>query len=274
MSFGGGQTKTESRLTGSQQQMQAELFKVLQPQLEQLIPPGAEAPVYKGPRVAPLGALEVKGLDIMKGMPSGVPQYGETQAALAQGLSGQPSSQINPAATEAFFQKSIMAPAMRSWKEDFRPLMREGFVGPGTYWSGGRAEAERSSLSDLQESLEGKRAELAYSDVQAGRALQESAAQRQQAAVGQAPGVAGMPFQRAASFATGGALERQLAQQELQAQMSQFQEARPDLAPAIQSALEFIGQTSTVSYYQPGLMESLLPALGSLGGAMLPLLGG
>jgi len=266
MSLGSGKTRTESTLSPPQQKMQDQLFSVLQPQVQALQEPGAEAPVYKGQRVAPLSALETKGLDIMKAMPSAGPMQAGTEAALSQGLSGQPSSQIDPAATEAFFQQSILAPALKSYKEDFQPLMREAYVGPGTYWSGMRAGAERKSLSDLQATMEGKRSELAYSDVQAGRALQESAAQRQQAAISQAPGVQQMPFQRAESFAQGGALERQLAQQELTAQMTAFQQARPDLAPAIQSALEFIGQPSTVSYYQPGLMETLLPAIGSMAG--------
>jgi hypothetical protein len=228
---------------------------------------GQQQPVYEGERVAGMSDLEQLGLGQIAGAStSGVNQA--SIAALLKGLSGTPSTTINPETTQNYFQKAIADPTRKQFSEYTLPGIKESFAGPGGagYWSGARGRAEMESRQDMEDKLSAQHANLTYQDELAQRGLAESAASRQQGAIGQSM----LPYQQALTTMQAGGLPRQLEQMRLQSEMQKFMEARPDLSPVINQALSFLGQTQTTSYYEQSTLEKLLPLaaafIGSAGG--------
>jgi len=106
--------------------------------------------------------------------------YGENLGAyrpqLDQLMSGQPSTQVNPAATREFFQRNIYEPAMQEYQDVTVPTLGEQMG--QNYWSTARRGAEQKALQGTQQMLAKNLADLQYKDEQARRGLQESAMNR------------------------------------------------------------------------------------------------
>lgn len=117
---------------------------------------------------------------------------GQVKDTLGQLLSGQPSTNINPQATQNFFNTNIKQPMQQQFTEEILPQVSEQFEGAGTYWGGARADAESKATQDFSNSLARELANLQYQDEQARRGLAESAADRSLSALNPAMQQAGI----------------------------------------------------------------------------------
>lgn len=142
--------------------------------------------------------------------------------AVNQVLSGKPSYEINPEATEQFYQESIKPGYMKEWEEVTLPTLKQQFVGPG-YWGSARANAITEGSEDLATTLASKRAELMYQDELARRAAAESAASRQAALTGSgADTYTTAATTQANALGTAGQYARTIAQEKVTADLQRW----------------------------------------------------
>ena len=135
--------------------------------------------------------------------------------ALLNVLSGKPAYEINPEATEQYYQQSVRAPALKEFRETTMPLLAESFSGPG-FWSSGRADATTKAISDLNTNLTQLHGQLLYADEQARRNALESAFGRQ----ANAAMIAGP--QETSQLAQASLYERGVRESEIQSQMARW----------------------------------------------------
>ncbi len=83
------------------------------------------------------------------------PLDAEMIKALREAMSGRVS--------EEYFQKTIVDPATKAFREEIAPTLREEFVGPGTFWGGERAQAVEREGMKLADSIAAVRGTMAQS---------------------------------------------------------------------------------------------------------------
>jgi len=239
---------------------------------------------YRGEQVAPLSEYEELGLNALRNyMGMGLPTiYGEGTTALGDVLSGRPSTEISPEATEEFFQSSIYNPSKRMFEEDVLPGIKGAYA--GTYWGTPRMEAEAEAWEGFGTEMSARRGELMYADEQSRRALAESAAARRLSGIGAVPGMAGfetgLPLQQAQAGATLGMQPRLIQQARLDAQYQNWLQSLPEYSPVIQQALAYQAAQTLQPVVTPGdsgafgdilglgiMGLSLASGFGALGGA-------
>jgi hypothetical protein len=104
-------------------------------------------------------------------------------------MSGRPAYEVNPEATEQFYQSNIYDPAVREYENVTRPGFLESL---GSLHSSSRANLERTSRQDLANNLSQQRGNLFYQDEQARRQAAAMGKQLQAGALGQ-----GLAYQQA-----------------------------------------------------------------------------
>ncbi len=123
------------------------------------------------------------------------PHPGQVEALeLLRGMT--PPAQVDPRVTEDYFREAIEEPATRHFREQILPGIGEQFAGPGTYWGGARARAQREAGEDLARTLTEQRAQLRHADEQARFQQQLAAQQAQMGLAGQMHEMAGAPWQQ------------------------------------------------------------------------------
>ena len=253
--------KEYDTLTGGQRTMATGLENYLTPQV------GKGVPGYTGKLTAGPSQYEQQGLNTLGNyiaQPSEATGWGS--AALKTQLSGAPSTNINPQASEDYFNNSVRAPLMKQFNEDIMPQVRERYNSGGMFYGTPRERAENNALQDLEGNLVSQKSNLAYQDEQARRQLSEDAAKRQLAALPQGLAYGQEPLTRVAASQTYGALPRNLEQADMAAQLNEFLRTQPQNNPAIQTAMDYINMVQKGMYQQPGttgLLASLSPAIGA-----------
>jgi len=169
------------------------------------------APAYPGRMYVPTTEAEQQYLWYVQGM---LPDIMARSRALTRSLT-QPAYEVNPQATEEFYQRGIRAPALYEFRNVTLPQVRESFVGPGFYGSA-RAEAEADAAERLALTLSQRRAELAYSDELARRKALTDLAQR---AAGAGLGAEQLGY---GQLAGAGELERTIEQERTFSQLQRW----------------------------------------------------
>lgn len=258
LSPGGTKTKIQQQETLSPEQ-KAMFNNMLSGASSQYGQPTESAPFQT---YAPTTEQEQKYFDFVN---TQSPQNQASNEALLNVLSGKPAYEINPEATEQYYQKYIRDPALRNYKETTAPLLAESFSGPG-YWSSGRANATQQSITDLSSQLDAQRAELYYKDELARRQALENARNLQIQGISVAPNYYG---QQANQLGTAGALARQIEQEKISSNMARWlsgeqMEGKSIGAynPNTQLALSLLGvQPFTYSTQQTTTGKGLLPSI-------------
>lgn len=161
--FGGSESKTESTQVPVLSPQQQALLKSLTKQVQTgLSGPQPTAP----PMSVPQTAQEDTYFNWVNSL--------SNQTALKNLLSGTPSTEVNPEATEQYFEQAVRPEMMREFEQVTLPTLRTAYSGPG-YWGSARAGAETKAGSDLAYNLAKSKADLLYKDEQARRDLAESA---------------------------------------------------------------------------------------------------
>lgn len=215
---------------------------------------------------APISEYEQQALDMLQqlteslgGMPSPweTPMGEEVFSALESLLSGE--------FPEEYFRTAIEAPAQKRLEEVTLPGVREAYVGPGTFWGGERAEAERRAGTDVDMMLAAVRGELGYQA-------------RQMALETLAPAMEylGLPAEQAlqqmagvGTFMGAGALPRLIEQHGLDIAYQEFIRTRPENQPYAQMLLSLLG-IPMLGAYTPESPESPWPSIASGIGSLLP----
>lgn len=121
------------------------------------------------------------------------PEYfGDVESAMTRLLSGESPYEVDPAATSEYFETYVKPQAMRTYKEDLLPAMRESFAGGGRFWATPRLEAEKGLAGDVSESLTSERGKLAMQDILAEREGKTIGAQLQAGTLPQATAISSL----------------------------------------------------------------------------------
>jgi hypothetical protein len=226
----------------------------LQPYLTSRI--GRGLPRYTGQRVAGVSPFERQSLGLLgELMESPLPPiFGEAETALGPALSGEPTTEISPEITEEFYRTSIFDPAFRDLQDVIIPEIEGQYA--GNFYSSARADATTEAITDFGEYQAALLAELQYADEQARRGLEESAAERQLAAVGPATELGQVQeataLGRIQAGQTFGALPRLLEQARLDAAFDEFIRTLPEYNPVIGQSLSFLGLPGMTAVVDPG----------------------
>ncbi len=168
---------------------------------------------------------------------------------------------------EEYFRTSIEAPAQKRLEEVTLPGVREAYVGPGTFWGGERAEAERRAGTDVDMMLAAVRGDLGY------RARQQALE-----TLGPAMEYMGLPAEQLLKQVAGvtpymgaAALPRLIEQHGLDIAYQEFIRTRPENQPYAQMLLSLLG-IPMLGSYAPEEPESPLAPLANIFGSLLPLL--
>jgi len=257
--FGGGKSEsTPTRLdlwTPQQQALFSQLIGGAQRGM------GTAAPSYAGKMYTPTTPQEQAYFDFMGGRGGAGAGYKE---AMGNILAGRPAYDINPAATEKYYQESIRNPALKEFRETTAPLLAESFSGPG-YWSSGRADATQKAISDLTSRLMEQHGQLVYGDEQARRIALENA-------IGRVPG-AGQTY--TGELGSAGQLARQIGNEEIASNLQRYLMGEsvggtynPAYNPQVQIAMNLLGMSpyaygTKTTQTGPGLGYSLLSGFAS-----------
>lgn len=88
-----------------------------------------------------------------------------------------PSSQVNPWATQQFFNNNVYQPAMEQWTNATLPGIREGMG--NNYWSTARRQQEQNAAATRDKGLSQQLANMQYQDEQARRGIADVTQTRQ-----------------------------------------------------------------------------------------------
>jgi hypothetical protein len=221
---------------------------------------------------APMSKYEQEALDMMQqliqGIISGEPiGHDPTQTPLGQQVESTLMSLLSGEFPEEYFQTSIADPTRYAFEEEVRPAIKESYAGPGTYWSGARAEEEAKKHSEMEMGLAAIRGELGHQARQL--ALQ---------AIGPANEFLKLPMeQQIAQLASVGtymeaaALPRLIKQHALDIAYQEFIRTRPENQPYLQAMLSMLGIPMMGTY---GVEEQPGPGaqVGNLIGSIFPLI--
>lgn len=157
--------------------------------------------------------------------------------------------EINPNLTQRYFQDSIVAPMMRTFNEQIRPAITEGFAGVGAFSSRLGAELSRAATS-LNTDFANQAAQLAMHDRNLTAQLAESAANRRMQAVGLGTALRSQPLVDAAAIESLVSPFQQRTDAQAQALYSEWQRLQPENSPWLTAGLNYLGQ-SHMAMYQP-----------------------
>ncbi len=239
-------------LTPEQKRVAEAFEKYLTPRI------GKGVETYTEPVVAGITPSETAALSRLRTLTG--TQYPEVTSTYLDYLKGRPLYEISPDITKQYYEEAIAKPAIREYKERILPLIEEGYIGGPGYWSSPRALARERALEDLSESLLAKRAELVYSDELSRRKALESAAERALTAGRGLRELTGEEFTRAKQTLQAEALPRILEQAQLDWNYREFLRTRPESAPYLQYALQFLG-IPMMGYVGFQGREGILPEL-------------
>ena len=135
--------------------------------------------------------------------------------ALLRVLSGQPAYDINPEATQSYYENSIRDPMVKEFNKTTLPGLNEQFAGPG-FWSSNRAGAITDAYGNLNSSLNNQYGQLQMADEQARRTALQNA-MNLQAQV--APGVDQAQITNAGNA---GVLARSIESEKIASQMARW----------------------------------------------------
>ena len=146
------------------------------------------------------------------------PLGNEAVNALRTAMSGKVSNE--------YFRNTIAGPAARQFREEIAPTIREGFVGPGTFWSGAQGEAVQKEGMRLEDALAAARG-----------------------------GMANEALQRASGAALGyGELMSKGVSDWIEAYMA----ANPTASDTIQSILQYLNTPTQLAYQNPEYIPSAI----------------
>lgn len=188
--------------------------------------------------------------------------------AVTSALSGQPSFDLSPAVTDAYFQNAIYNPTMRNFQQDTLPQIKEAFAGVGAF-SSAQGSAVGRALGDLNSSLAGSRTTLAYQDQQLAAQLAESARQRQVQGVQLANALAQQPLQNTLSYMNALAPFQQRMDAQAQSAYQEFLRTSEENSPWLGQAQNFIGQSMQAAYWPQQTGGLGAGIAGGIGGATL-----
>jgi len=194
--------------------------------------------VYGGQRVAGLTPLQggifgqlpdfASAFGGLGGQGSLQPQLESTSSQLLQGQMG--AQPITPQQETDYFSRAVQNPAMKQFREETLPGVREEFAGPG-YWSSARANEGAEAYQDVGDWLGTQRAQLGWDVLGRNQDIQESQASRALGAIGPSLSVQGAPLQQQLGALGGlggtlelGGAEQQQNQAEITAAMEKFAE--------------------------------------------------
>ncbi len=218
---------------------------------------------------APISTYETEALQMLSdlaGQLGGMVSPWET--AMGEQVSTALTSLLSGEFPEEYFRTAIEAPAQKRLEEVTLPGVREAYVGPGTFWGGERAEAERRAGTDVDMMLAAVRGDLGY------RA-------RQQALETLAPAMEymGLPADQLLKQVAGvtpymgaAALPRLIEQHGLDIAYQEFIRTRPENQPYAQMLLSLLG-IPMMGSYAPEAPESPLAPIANIIGSLVPLLG-
>jgi hypothetical protein len=135
---------------------------------------GQATPSYPNQSYVSTLPIEQSYMDLASGKDTSSP----AGQALLNVLQGKPAYDINPEATQSYYENSIRDPMVREFNKTTLPGLTESFSGPG-FWSSNRANATTDAYSDLQNNLMTQWGNLQYMDETARRQALENAAGRQ-----------------------------------------------------------------------------------------------
>ena len=203
----------------------------------------------------------------------------QSAAAIEQGLSGQPSYDLSPQATENYFQRGVMAPMLRSYEQDIAPRIREGFAAKGASWSSRRGDATRKALEGLQTGALSELSRAVFSNQGLEAQLAESAANRQLGTVPLAEAFGMRDVSRGGALTSAFAPFQAFEQAKASADYNEWMRTRPENSPWLQAALAFTGQPHLIATQSPDLQAGfwnalMLQSAGDLSGMLGSLAGG
>lgn len=172
--------------------------------------------------------------------------------------------EINPNLTQRYFQDSVVAPMMRTFNEQIRPAITEGFAGVGAFSSRLGAELSRAATS-LNTDFANQAAQLAMHDRNLTAQLAESAANRRMQAVGLGTALRSQPLADAAAIESVLSPFQQRTDAQAEALYSEWQRLQPENSPWLTAALNYLGQSHMAMYQPRNPIGSALG--GAIGGA-------
>jgi len=216
-----GGTSQVDKLTPEQKQAMGSLAAFINPKI------GTGVAGYPGQLNAPQNQYETAGL-----------------SALAKLTAG-----VDPAQTEADYNKYILPGQMRILNESILPKILESYAGPsgGTVWSSQRAKEQARATQN-------------WGEVQ-GKTLYDMIVQNQNRAATAAP-----------QLAQAGLLARQMEQEQLTNTMNEWKRQQPEYSPYIDMALKMLGVSAFDTAVQQPASNPMANMLGMLG--MSQLMGG
>lgn len=171
---------------------------------------------------------------------------GELGSAMRDIMSGRPTSQISPEQTQRYFEETVQRPMMEQ-QEQRQAETADQFAGPGTYWGGARADAQRETAQDFQNQMSQQLADMQYQDQQARRELQESAADR----------ALQSQSQLSQQLAQMGSEQQQVEQRGLEQMYEDFVRTRPENQPYMDAVMQMLQIPTQHVAYQPGQQGAL-----------------
>jgi len=170
---------------------------------------------------------------------------------------------MRPEATEQWYNQYMLPAQRRLLEQEILPRTREAYVGRGIQGpdlAAGESRAVRdwgtARAAELGSAIMQQRA-------QATQMLPQVAAMEQM--------LAGEPMQRVTAAQQQAEMERMLRVRELQARLQEFVRTRPEYAPVLQLAMQYLQQPLMAAYGTQGVpsgLSQILPGLISAGGAL------
>lgn len=186
-----------------------------------------------------------------------VQQFAEREPSFAyQDIIQEGIEGLSPERMESWYRENILPSQRRLFEEETLPGVREAFVGKGLQYSRPAMQAEARAYEKFGEDVRSNLAQAIVGGRQTAAQLLPTAAAYEQA-------VQREPLVRAEALAGVGGLYRELRQRELSARAQAYKEARPELSPMIDRALQILGLTTQAGYLRttqtgPGLGHQLL----------------
>jgi uncharacterized membrane protein YgcG len=152
-------------------------------------------------------------------------------------LRGEPMFTAMPPLWEEYYKSAIETPMRRQYAEETTPGIREAFVGPGTYWSSMRAEAEQKGAEEFARQLAGQRATTALT-------AEQQAAQR---AMGMIP------------------IDIAMQESGITREYADWLRRQPGYTPQDEMALRYLEIPTQIGYWEPEQVSPFAQLLSQLG---------
>lgn len=269
--IGGGGTDPGFVTTGTQSAQQQALMQALGDWFSKRVGAGREA--FPGGVDIPVSPLERQGMGIAaryaRSPTTGVgeaaelgPTYDPMNQAIIEALKG-----ISPEVSEERFRAGTLPAAQRMFEETTMPTLRESFIGPGTFASTGRQEAETEAAQRFGETMSTQLIDAIergrYAGLSALPAAGEAARMplaAEQVGLERGRFEEGLMPARAEAAMGAGAYGRAIQERNLLREMTEYARTSPEDAPIIQQLLQFLGMGTTATAYQPGAPSPYIKA--------------